>query len=166
MEKFAQGFPIPLAYVKQTNDDGGGLSAGTSLTKFDARYGRTLKRIQNAYIYGITDLINVFAYKKGVPDYINDFTIKMVSPSAVEDNERDEKLKAHTDMIRDLMDVINNLDEGYDINTRKQILNYLIQNMLQDNGLNDILQEDMNKEVDSNIPEEAQEEINIDDGEV
>lgn len=166
LEKFAQGFPIPLAYVKQTNDDGGGLSAGTSLTKFDARYGRTLKRIQNAYMYGITDLINVFAYKKGVPDYINDFTIKMVSPSAVEDNERDEKLKAHTDMIRDLMDVINNLEAGYDITTRKQILNYLIQNMLQDNGLNDILQEDMNKEVNGNIPEEAQEEINVDDGEV
>ena len=93
LEKFAQSFPIPVAYLKQKNDDGGGLSAGTSLTKFDAKYGRTLKRIQSAYISGIIDLINVYAYKKGLSDYMNMFTIKMVSPSAVEDNERDEKLK-------------------------------------------------------------------------
>ena len=38
---------------------------------------------------------------------MNMFTIKMVSPSAVEDNERDEKLKNHTDMIRDIMQVVN-----------------------------------------------------------
>lgn len=142
LEKFAQGFPIPLAYVKQTNDDGGGLSAGTSLTKFDARYGRTLKRYQNAYISGVTDLINVFAYKRGVKQYINEFNIKMVSPSAVEDNERDEKLKSHTEIIRDIMDVINGLDESYSPEIKKEILNYLIQSMLQDNGLNDILQND------------------------
>ena len=91
LEKFAQSFPIPVAYLKQKNDDGGGLSAGTSLTKFDAKYGRTLKRIQSAYISGIIDLINVYAYKKGLSDYMNMFTIKMVYPSAVEDNERDEK---------------------------------------------------------------------------
>ena len=163
LEKLAQGLSTPLAYLKQSNDDGGGLSAGTSLTKFDARYGRTLKRIQNAYIYGITDLINVFAYKRGVSEYMNDFTIKMVSPSAVEDNERDEKLKNHTDMIRDVMDIINNLDDAYDKNTKKQILNYLIQTLLQDNGLMDILNNDINKNTNENIPEEAQENIDIDD---
>ena len=166
LEKFAQGFPIPLAYVKQTNDDGGGLSAGTSLTKFDARYGRTLKRHQNAYISGITDLINVFAYKRGVTEYVNEFTIKMVSPSAVEDNERDEKLKTHTDMIRDLMDIINGLDDAYDTITRKEILNYLIQTMLQDIGLNDILQDDIQatqEELDaiSNNAQGNNEEINL-----
>ncbi len=143
LEKFAQSFPIPLAYVRQKNDDGGGLSAGTSLTKFDARYGRTLKRIQTAYIYGITDLINIFAYKRNLPQYINEYNIKMVSPSAVEDNERDEKLRAHTDIIRDIMDVIDKVEDGYDIITKKKILNYLIQTMLQDIDLNDILQEDM-----------------------
>lgn len=142
LEKFAQGFPIPLAYVTQSNE-GEGLSNGTSLTKFDARYGRTLKRIQNAYINGVTDLLNVFAYKRGIMDYMNNFTIKMVSPSAVEDNERDEKLQNHTNMIKDIMQVINEIDNGYSDLTKKEILNYLIQTMLQDNGLNDILQDDM-----------------------
>lgn len=145
LEKFAQSFPIPVAYLKQKNDDGGGLSAGTSLTKFDAKYGRTLKRIQSAYISGIIDLINVYAYKKGLSDYMNMFTIKMVSPSAVEDNERDEKLKNHTDMIRDIMQVINDQDEAYNPQTKKKMIAYLAQTLLQDQGLTDILQEDLNK---------------------
>lgn len=145
LEKFAQSFPIPVAYLKQKNDDGGGLSAGTSLTKFDAKYGRTLKRIQSAYISGIIDLINVYAYKKGLSDYMNMFTIKMVSPSAVEDNERDEKLKNHTDMIRDIMQVINDQDEAYNSQTKKKMIAYLAQTLLQDQGLTDILQEDLNK---------------------
>lgn len=143
LEKFAMGFPIPVAYVKQKNDDGGGLSAGTSLTKFDARYGKTLKRYQNAYINGITDLINLFAYKRGVSQYINEFNIKMVSPSAIEDNERDEKLSSHADIIKNIMDIINAEEEAYTPLTKKNILNYLIQSMLQDTGLNDILQKDM-----------------------
>ena len=164
LEKLAQGFPVPLAYVQMKNDDGGGLSAGTSLTKFDARYGRTLKRYQNAYINGITDTINVFAYKRGLTDYINNFTIKMVSPSAVEDNERDEKLSTHTDMIRNIMDVISSQSgdagEAYNIATKKEILNYLLRTMLQDSGLNEILQQDM---IDNPIEkdDEIEEEINI-----
>lgn len=146
LEKFAQSFPIPVAYLKQRNDDGGGLSAGTSLTKFDAKYGRTLKRIQSAYISGIVDLINVYAYKKGLSDYMNSFTIKMVSPSAVEDNERDEKLKNHTDMIRDIMQVVNDQGDAYNSLTKKKIINYLSQTLLQDQGLSEILQEDLNEE--------------------
>ena len=142
LEKFAQGFPIPLAYVKFTNDDGGGLSAGTSLTKFDARYGRTLKRYQNAYINGITDLINVYAYKRGVKDYINNFSIKMVSPSAVEDNERDEKLKNHAEIIKSIMDIIGNNNEIYSVEATKELLTYLLSSMLQDTGMTEILQKD------------------------
>lgn len=158
LEKFAQSFPIPVAYLKQRNDDGGGLSAGTSLTKFDAKYGRTLKRIQSAYISGIIDLINVYAYKKGLSDYMNSFTIKMVSPSAVEDNERDEKLKNHTDMIRDIMQVVNDQGDAYDPLTKKKIINYLSQTLLQDQGLSEILQEDLNE--DENKPNYSKESNN------
>ena len=173
LEKLAQGFPVPLAYVQMKNDDGGGLSAGTSLTKFDARYGRTLKRYQNAYINGITDVINVFAYKRGLTDYINNFTIKMVSPSAVEDNERDEKLANHTNMIRDIMDVINSQSEAdkgaYSLAIRKEILNYLLRTMLQDSGLNEILQQDVIDnpiEDEKDIPEEFEKNENQNNNEV
>ena len=161
LEKFAQSFPIPVAYLKQKNDDGGGLSAGTSLTKFDAKYGRTLKRIQSAYISGIIDLINVYAYKKGLSDYMNMFTIKMVSPSAVEDNERDEQLKNHTDMIRDIMQVINDQDEAYNPQTKKKMIAYLAQTLLQDQGLTDILQEDLNE--NENQPNYSSKENNEED---
>mgnify|MGYP001771644983 FL=1 len=161
LEKFAQSFPIPVAYLKQKNDDGGGLSAGTSLTKFDAKYGRTLKRIQSAYISGIIDLINVYAYKKGLSDYMNMFTIKMVYPSAVEDNERDEKWKNHTDMIRDIMQVINDQDEAYNPQTKKKMIAYLAQTLLQDQGLTDILQEDLNE--NENQPNYSSKENNEED---
>lgn len=163
LQKLSNGLEVPVAYVKNVNDDGGGLSAGTSLTKFDAKYGRTLKRYQSSYISGITDLMNVFAYARGVSQYMNNFTIKMVSPSAVEDNERDEKIKNHTDMIRDLMDVINTLDDGYKIETKKKILNYMIETLLQDNGLSDILQDDLNNESEEIIPDEEQENLTTDE---
>ena len=133
-------------YVHNSNDDGGGLSAGTSLTKFDAHYGRTLKRCQNAYIYGITDLINVFAYEKNLTDYINKFTIKMVSPSAVEDNERDEKIANHTQSIQQLMDIFDRVGENaYSIPIKKELINYLMTTRLEDMGLSDILQDDLAK---------------------
>jgi len=158
LEKLANGISVPKAYLMQKNDDGGGLSAGTSLTKFDARYGRTLKRYQTAYISGIVDLINTFAYKRGLFEYINDFNIKMISPSAVEDNERDEKLQTHTNMIRDIMQIVENEKESYKPVVRKQILNYLIQNMLQDDGLNDILKEDYEKTHEELEKEQAMQE--------
>ena len=96
--------------------------------------------------------------------HISNFTIKMVSPSAVEDNERDEKLSTHTDMIRNIMDVISSQSgddgEAYNIATKKEILNYLLRTMLQDSGLNEILQQDM---IDNPIEkdDEIEEEINI-----
>ena len=110
----------------------------------------------------------MFAYKRGVTDYMNNFTIKMVSPSAVEDNERDEKLKTHTDMIRDLMDVLNNLDDVYKPQTKKEILNYMIQTLLQDNGLMEILNKDMqeSKEEEELNPEETQENLDDNDNDV
>lgn len=163
LEKFANGLNVPLAYVKGSNSDGGGLSAGTSLTKFDAKYGRTLKRYQTSYISGITDLINIFAYSRGLSQYMNSFTIKMVSPSAVEDNERDEKLMNHTNMIRDLMDVIKGLDDAYSIDTKKKALNYMVQTLLQDSSLSNILDDDLNNNSSNIIPEDAQSNITIDD---
>ena len=66
----------------------------------------------------------------------------MVSPSAVEENERDEKLKNHTEMIRDIMTVINEQDDLYGQPTKKKILNYLIRNLLEDVDLNEILEQD------------------------
>ena len=113
---------------------------------------------------GITDLINVFAYKRGLTKYINDFNIKMVSPSAVEDNERDEKLRAHTDIIRDLMNVIDT--ENYTDDTKKKVLNYLIQSMLQDNELKDILSKAVDDESkDVGVPDNVvnDNQINMND---
>ena len=64
-------------------------------------------------------------------------------------------------MIRDIMDVINSQSDGakeaYSLATRKEILNYLLRTMLQDSGLNEILQQDVIDnpiEDEKDIPEE------------
>ena len=61
------------------------------------------------------------------------------------------------------MDILNNLEDAYEVQTKKEILNYMIQTLLQDNGLNDILAKDMEDEKNNPIPEEAQETMDVDD---
>lgn len=116
-----------------------GLSAGTSLTKLDARYARTIKRIQNAYIQGITTLINIFALDKNLDEYVNNFTVKMVSPSTMEDQERDEQMGSRMDLIGTFIDL---LGERYTDETIKEVFEYFVDYYLSDNELSEILKKD------------------------
>lgn len=102
--KLYAGLKIPKQFLGE--DDGGGFSAGTSLTKLDSRYARTIKRVQNAYIAGITTLINLFALDRGLTDHVNNFVIKMQSPSTTEDSERDETLSNRINIVGSLLDML------------------------------------------------------------
>lgn len=90
-----------------------GLGNGTSLTKVSSRYSHTVMRVQNAYKSGITTLLNLFFLDKGL-DYINKFTVKMVSPSTIEDIERDEQTSNRINQIGDIMSLVGEVvtDEG------------------------------------------------------
>lgn len=103
--KYYAGYKIPRQFLGET-DEGGGFSGGTSLTKLDARYARTIKRIQNAIISGLTTLINIFALNRELPEYVNNFTVKMVSPATTEDAERDETLNNRIDIVSRFMELI------------------------------------------------------------
>jgi len=63
------------------------------------------------------------------------------------------------EIIRDLMDVINGQEESYSSDTKRKLLNYLVQNMLQDNHLFDILQEELIEEV--NIEADTDTDVDI-----
>lgn len=118
-----------------------GLGNGTSLTKLSSRYAHTIMRVQNAYIAGITNLINLFFIDKcdivkkkkkernlddlrtekeedknfiDFSNYINNFTIKMVSPATIEDTERDEQISTRLDQANQVLDLIEGKvgDEG------------------------------------------------------
>lgn len=135
--KLYAGLKIPKSFLGQ--DIEGGLSAGSSLTKLDARYARTIKRIQNAYIQGITTLINLFALDKGLDDYVNKFTVKMVSPATTEDSERDENMSTKMDLISSFIEL---LGEAYTEDTKREIFEYFVSTWLSDSNISDILEKD------------------------
>ena len=95
---------IPKQYLNYDAPEG--LGNGTSLTKLSSRYAHTIMRIQNAFISGITRLLNIYFLDKGL-DYINKFTLKMVSPATIEDTERDEQLQSRLDQASSIIDMID-----------------------------------------------------------
>lgn len=117
-------------------DSAEGFSNGTSLTKVSSRYAHTVMRIQNAYIQGITTLLNIFFMDKGL-DYINKFTVKMVYPSTVEQTERDEQLSNRISQVEDLM----RLFENYDDKIKNKVFKSLINDFIQIPSLSDAVNE-------------------------
>lgn len=103
-----------------------GLGNGTSLTKISSRYAHTIMRVQNAYKYGITTLLNLFFLDKDL-DYINKFTVKMVAPSTIEDIERDEQTSNRINQVGDIVNLVQDVvtDEG-----RFEILTSLLSSYL------------------------------------
>lgn len=155
--KLYAGLKIPKQFLGE--DDGGGFSGGTSLTKLDARYARTIKRVQNAYISGITTLINLFAISKGLLDHVNNFTIKMQSPSTTEDSERDETLNNRVSIIGSIMDILS--DDILSNGGKKEIIINMLNNMLNLPDIAKILEDDI---VTDENNEESTEDINSDTG--
>ena len=142
---------IPKQFLNFDSPEGIG-GNGTSLTKISSRYAHTIKRIQNAYIQGITNLINYFFMDKNL-DYVNKFTIKMVSPSTVEDAERAETLANNISQVRDLMDLVSELPED----DQMQILAQLFSEKLNLTDISDIIQEYADKLEAENSDEDTDE---------
>ena len=149
--KFYGALKIPKQYLGD-DDNGSALSNGTSLTKIDARYARTIKRIQNAFIQGITDLLNLYALDKHRGDYVNNFTVKMVSPSTVEDSERDEQMGSRMDLIGTFIDL---LGDKYSDETIREVFEYFVDYYLSDNELSDILKKDEGPDPESEETEDG-----------
>lgn len=134
--KRAGALKIPKAYLGE-DMDGSGLSNGGSLTKLSARYARTIKRIQTAYIRAITTMLNLFFIDKKL-DYVNKFTVRMTSPSTQEDLERNELIQGNIELISSIMSLMESL-EG---ETQKKILKKLIEDVLKMPEISAIVNED------------------------
>lgn len=150
---------IPKQFLNFDSPEG--LGNGTSLTKVSSRYAHTVTRIQNAYIQGITTLLNIFFLDKGL-DYINKFTVRMVNPSTVEEAERDEQLGNRINQIDDLM----RLFEDYDEDVKHRIRKRLVNDLLQIPSLNEILDEldaKMTQDADEITAEENSDDFTDDD---
>lgn len=124
---------IPKQYLNYDAPEG--LGNGTSLTKLSSRYAHTIMRIQNAYITGITNLLNLFFLDKGL-DYINKFTIKMVSPATIEDTERDELI---TNRLNQASDILNMIEGKTDDRGIFETVCWILDNFLNMNDITEIL---------------------------
>ena len=115
---------IPKQYLNYDAPEG--LGNGTSLTKLSSRYAHTIMRIQNAYISGITTLLNIMFADKGL-DYINKFTLKMVSPATLEDTERDEQIQNRLDQASSIIQLLTDIVDEAGI---KEVLEWLLSDFL------------------------------------
>ena len=124
---------IPKQYLNYDAPEG--LGNGTSLTKLSSRYAHTIMRIQKAYISGITTLLNIFFADKGL-DYINKFTLKMVSPSTLEDTERDEQIQNRLDQASSIISLLTDHVEDKGM---KEVIEWLLSDFLNLSDIADIV---------------------------
>lgn len=82
--KFYSAYGIPKQYFGYT-DDGAGFNGGTSLTILSSVYAKGVKRVQNALIQAITDIINLTLLNRGCKSYLNNFVLKMKAPLTQEE---------------------------------------------------------------------------------
>lgn len=153
--KLYAGLKVPKQFLGE--DEGGGFSGGTSLTKLDSRYARTIKRVQTAYVSGITTLINLFAIDRGLTDHVNNFTIKMQSPSTVEDAERDETLGNRINTAGSLLDMLT--EEIISTDGKKEVVMEILSTMLGLPEIAKILQKDIdsgNEESEDELGDESE----------
>lgn len=126
---------IPKQYLNYDAPEG--LGNGTSLTKLSSRYAHTIMRIQNAYISGITTLLNLFFMDKDLK-YINKFKLKMVSPATIEDTERDEQVQ---NRLNQTSDILSLMDERISDKGKIEVVDWLLNNFLNLPDLSEILRE-------------------------
>ena len=132
---------IPKQYFGIT-DDSTGFNGGTSLTLISSKYAKRVKRIQNALIQMCTDLINLMLIDRGFDNRVNTFTLKMQSPTTQEEKDRKENEASTVNMIRDIMDLIGDIETP---TTKLEILKALLSSVITDSTVIGLIQEEIDR---------------------
>lgn len=135
-DKLFGALGVPKAFFGVTGD-GAGFNGGESLAIQDARYGKSLKRFQNALCQAITDLINLMLFDRGLRTYINKFTIRMQAPITKAELNRREDKKNRIGIVNDIM---AQLGEIQDVIVKLKILKSLLADSITDIEVVDLLQ--------------------------
>lgn len=147
-DRFFSGTGIPKQYLGFT-DDSTGFNGGTSLSLTSSKYGKRTKRIQQATISALTDLINIILLDRGLTAYINDFTICMVAPLTQEELDRRESQATNLGVIRDTMDILQDIE---DVPTRLKILKSLFQSFTNNTDVAEYIEDEINRLKNSEEP--------------
>lgn len=139
--KFFGGFRIPKQYFALT-DDGAGFNGGQSLSIISSRYAKSIKRIQNAFIQGITDAVNLMLLDKDLSSYINKFTLKMLAPTTQEEVDRRDNMANKVQLTSDIMNMMEDIDSPAN---KLRILKTLLKTTLNDQEIFNIIDEQIEK---------------------
>lgn len=141
---------VPKQYFGRT-DDSAGFSGGQSLAIISSRYAKAIKRIQNVLIQMITDAVNLMCIDKGLDTYVNNFTLKMQAPTTQEEVERRDNTSAKIQLTRDVMDLVDRIDNESD---KLKILKSLLSESLTNTEVLDVIQTEIDR-LDSEAVEET-----------
>lgn len=155
-DKLYGAFRVPKQYFGHT-EDGAGFNGGASLSIISSRYGKSIKRVQNALCQMITDLLNLKLIDKGYTNYVNNFVVRMKAP--VTQEEIDARA-AQSENIRNVQDILNTLSDVTTPATRIELSKALLTPYVNSDVIS-ILEKEYNrlkKEEENNPEEESNEE--------
>lgn len=126
---------VPKQFMGFT-DDATGFNGGTSLTIISSRYAKMIKRIQNAIIQLVTDIINIMLINKHLDSYIYKFKIKMLPPTTQEDIDRRDNMSTKINIVSDIMNLLSELP---DESAKLTVLKNLLSNVITDGDILQVL---------------------------
>lgn len=139
--KFYGALRIPKQYFNET-DDGGGFDAGKSLSILSSRFAKMIKRIQNAMIQVITDMINLMLIDSELDSYVNKFTIMMLAPTTQEALDRRDNMREKVGIITDVMNMLSDVENPV---TKLKILKSLLSSTITDTEVISLLQDEIDE---------------------
>lgn len=105
--KLFSGLKIPKALLGFEESLPGGLGDNT-LTRLDIRYSRSVKRVQNALIVGISDLCNVWLRLNGRENEVSKFKVVLQAPSTAEELGRLTEFSMKMSTISEIVSTLSN----------------------------------------------------------
>lgn len=105
--KLFSGLKIPKALLGYEESLPGGLGDNT-LTRLDIRYSRSVKRVQNAVIIGISDLCNIWLKLNNRDNDVNNFKVVLQAPSTAEELGRLTEFSMKMNTINEVVSTMSN----------------------------------------------------------
>ncbi len=160
--KFFGAMRVPKQYFGLT-DDGAGFSGGQSLAIISSRYAKSVKRIQNAILQALTDVINIMLIDKNLDSYVNQFTLHMLPPTTQEEIDRRDNVSAKVGIVNDIMGLLSDIEDPI---IKTKILKSLISTIITDTEVIALLDEQISKMEEEGVNEEepSSEDLDLDMG--
>lgn len=138
--KLFAALKIPKSFLGFEETLPGNIGNGTSLTKLDIRYARTVKRVQSILKHGIEQMCNFYLEMNDKKDKIGNFKVKMAKISSAEEKEKTEQLENRVRSADSLNGLISRDFEDF-INKREFLL-WLIEDFVGLDGLSSVVKDE------------------------